>query len=241
MILTRNMLSTLGSVNGTRLRLLSDVPPDGSSLPVLHVETVGMGEPRQFFLPRIIFELTTPGVLKFVRRQFPVRLAYAFTSNKAQGQTIIKCVYDKGHENFSHGTAYVANSRTTGFAALGFLHAPLPEDDPGGRPTFVNFVLQRALAQGGTGCAHGRGQAARADARRRGPGRRMQRGGQRRRGGGRGGGGGACRACSACRACRAAARAHARHASSALSEEDGTHPDGAAHRDARERTASTSK
>ena len=148
MILTRNMLSTLGLVNGTRLRLLSDAPPDGASLPVLHVETVGMGEPRQFFLPRIIFELTTPGGLKFVRRQFPVRLAYAFTGNKAQGQTILKAVYDSRHESFSHGTAYVANSRTTTFATLGFLHAPLPEEDPGGRPTFVNYVLQRALAAG---------------------------------------------------------------------------------------------
>jgi hypothetical protein len=148
MILTRNMLSTLGLVNGTRLRLLSDAPPDGASLPVLHVETVGMGEPKQFFLPRIIFELTTPGGLKFVRRQFPVRLAYAFTGNKAQGQTILKAVYDSRHESFSHGTAYVANSRTTTFATLGFLHAPLPEEEPGARPTFVNFVLQRALAAG---------------------------------------------------------------------------------------------
>ena len=44
---------------------------------------------------------------------------------------------------------YVANSRTTGFATLGFLHAPLPEGDaPGGRPTFTNCVLQRALAGG---------------------------------------------------------------------------------------------
>jgi hypothetical protein len=77
-----------------------------------------------------------------------VRLAYSLTSNKSQGQTIVKCVYDSRHEAFSHGSAYVAASRTTCFAALGFLHAPLPEDDPGGRPTFVNFVLQRALAQG---------------------------------------------------------------------------------------------
>ena len=44
---------------------------------------------------------------------------------------------------------YVANSRTTGFATLGLLHAPLPEGDaPGGRPTFINCVLQRVLPGG---------------------------------------------------------------------------------------------
>jgi hypothetical protein len=149
LILTRNMLATLGLVNGTRLRLLSVAPPEGEPMSLLHVETVGLGEPTRHFIPRIIFELTTPGGLKFVRRQFPVRLAYAFTGNKAQGQTIVKSVSDSRHESFAHGTAYVANSRTTGFATLGFLHAPLPEGDaPGGRPTFTNCVLQHALAGG---------------------------------------------------------------------------------------------
>ena len=149
MILIRNMLPTLGLVNGTRLRLLSDPPQEGELLSLLHVETVGLEHNTRHFIPRIIFELTTPGGLMFVRRQFPVRLAYAFTGNKAQGQTIIKCVYDSRHESFSHGTAYVANSRTTGFATLGFLYAPLPEDSPpGARPHFVNHVLQRALAPG---------------------------------------------------------------------------------------------
>jgi hypothetical protein len=148
MILTRNMLSTLGLVNGTRLRLLSDPPPDGTALSLLHVETVGLEQPTRHFIPRIIFELITPGGLKFVRRQFPVRLAYAFTGNKAQGQTILKAVCDSRHENFAHGTAYVANSRTTSYATLGFLHAPLPEHEAEGRPTFINHVLQRALAPG---------------------------------------------------------------------------------------------
>jgi hypothetical protein len=149
LILIRNMMPTLGLVNGTRLRLLSDPPPDGSALSLLHVETVGLEHNTRHFIPRIIFELTTPGGLMFKRRQFPVRLAYSITSNKAQGQTIVRCVYDSRHEAFSHGTAYVANSRTTGFATLGFLHAAPPEGGGvAGRPTFVNHVLQRALAPG---------------------------------------------------------------------------------------------
>jgi len=78
-----------------------------------------------------------------------VRLAYAFTGNKAQGQTMVRCVYDSRHESFSHGTAYVATSRTTGFATLGFLYAPpLEGGGAAGAPTFVNHVLQRALAPG---------------------------------------------------------------------------------------------
>ena len=149
MILTRNMLTSLGLVNGTRLRLLSDAPAEDEAMCLLHVETIGLGEPTRHFIPRIIFEMTTPGGLKFVRRQFPVRLAYAFTGNKGQGQTIIKTLSDSRHESFAHGVAYVANSRTTGFGTLGFLHAPLPENaPPGERPTFVNYVLQRALAGG---------------------------------------------------------------------------------------------
>jgi hypothetical protein len=65
MLLTRNMLNTLGLVNGTRLILLSDPPKQGDSLRVLHVETVppeGSGhEPKRFHLPRISFSMVTPG------------------------------------------------------------------------------------------------------------------------------------------------------------------------------------
>ena len=149
LLLTRNMLNTLGLVNGTRLILLSDPPRPGDSLRVLHVETVppeGSGiAPKSFHLPRISFSMVTPGGLQFVRRQFPVRLAYAMTSNKAQGQTLIKVCGDTRNENFAHGTGYVTNSRTRTFAALGFLHAPRRE---GERATFTNVVLQRALTVG---------------------------------------------------------------------------------------------
>jgi hypothetical protein len=118
-IMILNMLTSLGLENGTR---------EEDTMCLLHVETVGLGELTRHFIPRIIFEMTTPGGLKFVRRQLPARLAYAFTGNKGQGQTIIKTVSDSRHESFAHGVAYVANSRTTGFGTLGFLHAPLSED-----------------------------------------------------------------------------------------------------------------
>ena len=149
MLLTRNMLNTLGLVNGTRLILLSDPPRQGDSIRVLHVETVppeGSGHaPKRFHLPRISFSMVTPGGLQFIRRQFPVRLAYAITSNKAQGQTLTRTCGDTRNDNFSHGTGYVTNSRTRTFEALGFLHAPAKE---GERPTFTNVVLQRVIHVG---------------------------------------------------------------------------------------------
>jgi len=83
LVLVRNMLSSLGLVNGTKLILL-ETPRDGGGEQVLKVQTVpplGSGEdPKVFFLPRISFDMVTPGGLKFIRRQFPVRLAYALTA-----------------------------------------------------------------------------------------------------------------------------------------------------------------
>ena len=46
-----------------------------------------------------------------IRRQFPVRLSFAITINKAQGQTIPTVgIYLPDHD-FSHGQLYVALSR----------------------------------------------------------------------------------------------------------------------------------
>ncbi len=53
---------------------------------------------------------------------------------------------------FSHGVAYVAVSRCTSFNTLGFLYKEKDPDEEDqvevGRPTFVNYVIQRALEHG---------------------------------------------------------------------------------------------
>ena len=47
----------------------------------------------------------------FVRRQFTIKLAFAMTINKAQGQTFNKIDVDLRREIFSHGQLHVALSR----------------------------------------------------------------------------------------------------------------------------------
>ena len=48
-------------------------------------------------------------------RQFPLRLAYSMTINKAQGQTFEKVGIYLHRPCFSHGQLYVALSRARGF------------------------------------------------------------------------------------------------------------------------------
>ena len=61
-------------------------------------------------LPRIpMFPTDMP--FQFKRLQFPVRLAFAMTINKAQGQSLQVCGLDLENPCFSHGQLYVATSR----------------------------------------------------------------------------------------------------------------------------------
>ncbi|KAI8528138.1 hypothetical protein RHMOL_Rhmol12G0127900 [Rhododendron molle] len=59
------------------------------------------------------------------RRQFPVRLAYAMTINKAQGQSVKFVGVDLRTPVFSHGQLYVALSRCKSFDRINVL---LPEE-----------------------------------------------------------------------------------------------------------------
>ncbi|KAI8557444.1 hypothetical protein RHMOL_Rhmol04G0011300 [Rhododendron molle] len=59
------------------------------------------------------------------RRQFPVRLAYAMTINKAQGQSVKFVGVDLRTPVFSHGQLYVSLSRCTSFDHINVL---LPEE-----------------------------------------------------------------------------------------------------------------
>jgi hypothetical protein len=52
--------------------------------------------------------------IEFERLQFPVKLAYAITSNRSQGQTFSeKVIIDCRSPSFAHGQLYVACTRAT--------------------------------------------------------------------------------------------------------------------------------
>jgi ATP-dependent DNA helicase PIF1 len=69
---------------------------------------------ENILLPRIPIILTDVPI-QFNRLQFPIRLAFAMTINKSQGQTISICGLDLSTSYFLHGQLYVACSRTIQF------------------------------------------------------------------------------------------------------------------------------
>ena len=63
-------------------------------------------------LPKFLFKFAAPKFgMPVNRRQFPLRLSYAMTVNRAQGQTFHKCAVDVRADPFSHGQLYVALGR----------------------------------------------------------------------------------------------------------------------------------
>lgn len=109
-ILLRNLNPTDGLCNGTRLiiRRLGTMVVEASIVGGDHHGSVVL-------IPRITLSPSTNcGVtFKFTRRQYPIRLAFALSINKAQGQSVRYVGIDLRIPVFSHGQLYVTLSRAT--------------------------------------------------------------------------------------------------------------------------------
>ena len=108
-ILLRNLNSDIGLVNGTRL-----IVKDVINGRLIKAEiAVGQHKGRLVLLPKIPLrpaDATKYG-FEWERLQFPIRLAFAMTINKAQGQTLEKVSVWLKDPCFGHGQLYVAISR----------------------------------------------------------------------------------------------------------------------------------
>ena len=107
-MLLRNLNMHSGLCNGTRL-IVKELHDN-----LIVAETITIKQ--TVLIPRIKLapsDINLPFVLE--RRQFPVRLAYSMTINKAQGQTFDKVGIYLPAPVFSHGQLYVALSRAKSF------------------------------------------------------------------------------------------------------------------------------
>ena len=138
-MLIKNLSVFTGLCNGTRMQVI------GFNKSLLKCKVLSGSKAQNgeiVFLPLCKFEygkvVSEPGV-HFMRTQFPVKLSFAISINKAQGQTLDRVGLNFKHgQCFSHGQLYTAMSRVRTKDSLRIL--PASKEN-----TCVNIVWQRLL------------------------------------------------------------------------------------------------
>jgi hypothetical protein len=116
-MLLRNLLPDEGLCNGTRM-VVTQLRKHCIQCRLLGGELDG--ELR--IIPRIKLEYKGPELhFTMFRKQFPVRVCFAMTINKSQGQTFHHVGVDLRYPVFTHGQFYVAVSRVSSAAGLHLL------------------------------------------------------------------------------------------------------------------------
>jgi hypothetical protein len=136
LMLLRNLDPANGLCNGTRMILLQIRPR------VLVCRILGGKHAGNIvFIPRISIKPSNEDMpIPLIRRQFPVRLAFAMTINKSQGQSVTHVGLDLRTPVFSHGQLYVALSRCTSGHRIKVL---FPDQEKGTKTT--NIVYPEVL------------------------------------------------------------------------------------------------
>ena len=95
-------------------------------------------------IPRIVLNGTSPRwPFTLQRRQFPVRVCYAMTINKCQGQTLDQVGVYLREPVFTHGQLYVAVSRVTSCEGL----TMVIEDEKGAAAASTRNIVYREILE----------------------------------------------------------------------------------------------
>ncbi|KAL7075246.1 hypothetical protein ACQ4LE_005792 [Meloidogyne hapla] len=139
LVLLVNLNTSKSLCNGTRLivrklhtNLIEAETISGSN----HGMTIGISRVRSTYKDK------RPDGVSFERFQFPVRIAFAMTITKVQGQTCERLGIDLSDDPFAHGQLYTALSRATNSDLIRVYAPGKPRDSEG------NILITNVVARG---------------------------------------------------------------------------------------------